>query len=52
MAVPERRMSRSDTRSRRARWKAVPVQLVPVQVDGVRTPVPRYLEAAERGLLR
>jgi len=53
MAVPKRRTSRSNTRSRRAQWKAVPVQLVPVQVDGVRTLVPRYLKkAAERGLLR
>ncbi|MBT8226388.1 MAG: 50S ribosomal protein L32 [Dactylosporangium sp.] len=25
MAVPKRRMSRSNTRSRRAHWKAVPV---------------------------
>ncbi len=28
MAVPKRKMSRSNTRSRRAQWKAAPVQLV------------------------
>lgn len=29
MAVPKRRMSRSNTRSRRAQWKTTPVQTVP-----------------------
>ncbi|MPQ97178.1 50S ribosomal protein L32 [Modestobacter sp. I12A-02628] len=53
MAVPKRRTSRSNTRSRRARWKATPVQLVAVVVDGERVLVPRRLEqAARRGLLR
>ena len=28
MAVPKRKMSRSNTRSRRAQWKATPVTLV------------------------
>ena len=28
MAVPKRKMSRSNTRSRRAQWKAVPASLV------------------------
>ena len=29
MAVPKRKMSRSNTRSRRAQWKTTPVTLVP-----------------------
>jgi large subunit ribosomal protein L32 len=29
VAVPKRRMSRSNTRSRRAQWKAQPVRTVP-----------------------
>ena len=28
MAVPKRRMSRSNTRSRRSQWKAAPVNIV------------------------
>ncbi len=28
MAVPKRKMSRSNTRSRRAQWKTIPVALV------------------------
>ena len=28
MAVPKRKMSRSNTRSRRANWKAAPIALV------------------------
>ncbi|MEV0109694.1 50S ribosomal protein L32 [Nocardia sp. NPDC050799] len=52
MAVPKRRMSRSNTRSRRSNWKATPPDLVPVTVDGVVHRVPRRLvEAARRGLL-
>lgn len=52
MAVPKRKKSRSRTRSRRAQWKATPVQLVRVTVDGVERPVPaRLRKAAERGLL-
>ena len=52
MAVPKRRTSRSNTRSRRSQWKATPVPLVPVTVDGETRLVPRKLKkAAERGLL-
>ncbi|SFQ58508.1 large subunit ribosomal protein L32 [Amycolatopsis arida] len=43
MAVPKRKTSRSNTRSRRAQWKAAPVDLVPVVVDGRRRLVPRRL---------
>ena len=31
MAVPKRKMSRSNTRSRRAQWKATPANLVPCE---------------------
>ncbi|WP_330228426.1 50S ribosomal protein L32 [Nocardia sp. NBC_00508] len=48
MAVPKRKMSRSNTRSRRANWKAAPVELVPVTVGGVVHQVPRRLVAAVR----
>ncbi|AFU05459.1 50S ribosomal protein L32 [Nocardia brasiliensis] len=52
MAVPKRRMSRSNTRSRRAQWKATPPDLVPVTVGGVVHKVPRRLVAAvRRGLI-
>ncbi|MEU2039150.1 50S ribosomal protein L32 [Nocardia niwae] len=52
MAVPKRKMSRSNTRSRRANWKAAPVDLVPVTVGGVARQVPRRLVAAvRRGLI-
>ncbi|QIS15838.1 MULTISPECIES: 50S ribosomal protein L32 [Nocardia] len=52
MAVPKRRMSRSNTRSRRAQWKAAPVDLVPITVGGVVHRVPRRLVAAiRRGLI-
>lgn len=51
MAVPKRRTSRSNTRHRRANWRATPVDLVPVTVDGVTHRVPRRLvRAVERGL--
>ncbi|MEU5292116.1 50S ribosomal protein L32 [Streptomyces umbrinus] len=53
MAVPKRKMSRSNTRHRRAQWKAATAQLVPVTVDGVARLVPqRLVKAYERGLLR
>ncbi len=53
MAVPKRKMSRSNTRHRRAQWKAATPTLVPVTVDGVRRLVPQNLvKAYERGLLR
>ncbi|NCT91546.1 50S ribosomal protein L32 [Cellulomonas sp. APG4] len=52
MAVPKRRMSRSRTRSRRAQWKAEPVRLVEVVVDGRSVHVPRRLaRAVQRGLI-
>ena len=34
MAVPKRRTSRSNTRHRRAQWKATVADLVPVTIDG------------------
>jgi ribosomal protein L32/ribosomal protein L31 len=52
MAVPKRRMSRSNTRSRRARWKATPPNLVPVTIAGRRHLIPRRLvKAYQRGQL-
>ncbi|MFE7232313.1 50S ribosomal protein L32 [Streptomyces sp. NPDC002405] len=53
MAVPKRKMSRSNTRHRRAQWKAATPVLVPITVDGVAHLVPqRLVKAYERGLLR
>ncbi|MGX1310411.1 ribosomal protein L32 [Streptomyces calvus] len=53
MAVPKRKMSRSNTRHRRAQWKASTPNLVPVTVDGVTHRVPQHLvRAYQRGLLR
>ncbi|MEU4798359.1 50S ribosomal protein L32 [Streptomyces sp. NPDC023327] len=53
MAVPKRKMSRSNTRHRRAQWKATAPRLVPVTVDGTRHLVPqRLLKAYQHGLLR
>jgi len=50
MAVPKRRMSRSNTRHRRSAWKATPVELVPVFLDGRTHHVPRRLvRAVQRG---
>lgn len=43
MAVPKRKKSRSTTRSRRSQWKAAPVDLVPIKVDGEIQLVPRRL---------
>jgi large subunit ribosomal protein L32 len=52
MAVPKRRTSRSNTRSRRAQWKLQPPDLVPITVAGRRMLVPRRLvRAYRRGLL-
>ncbi|MER7756087.1 50S ribosomal protein L32 [Kitasatospora sp. NPDC097643] len=52
MAVPKRRTSRSNTRHRRAQWKAAAPQLAPITVDGREHLVPRrLLKAYERGLL-
>lgn len=46
MAVPKHRTSRTNTRHRRARWRADPVDIVPVTVDGVTHRVPRRLVRA------
>ncbi|MDT0307538.1 50S ribosomal protein L32 [Streptomyces sp. DSM 44917] len=52
MAVPKRKMSRSNTRHRRAQWKAATPDLAPVFIDGRRHLVPRALvRAYQRGLL-
>ena len=52
MAVPKRRMSRSNTRSRRAQWKATEPGLVTVSVGGRAHKVPRrLLKAARLGLI-
>lgn len=53
MAVPKRKTSRSNTRHRRAQWKAVVPELVEVvTLDGRKLRVPRRLVAAyKRGLL-
>ncbi|WJV50692.1 50S ribosomal protein L32 [Streptomyces flavofungini] len=52
MAVPKRKMSRSNTRHRRAQWKASTPQLAPVTVDGVTHLVPqRLVKAYARGLI-
>lgn len=46
MAVPKRKTSRSNTRSRRAQWRATAPDLVPVTVDGVQHHAPRRLVRA------
>lgn len=52
MAVPKRRMSRSNTRHRRSTWRATPTALVPVDLGGRTVEVPRRLaRAVERGLI-
>ena len=52
MAVPKRRMSRANTRSRRAQWKAARTELVGVTVAGQKHKVPRrLLKAARLGLI-
>ena len=52
MAVPKRRMSRANTRSRRAQWKATRTELVGVTVAGQTHKVPRrLLKAARLGLI-
>jgi large subunit ribosomal protein L32 len=43
MAVPKRKMSRANTRTRRSQWKATAPELVPIVVDGKRKLVPRAL---------
>jgi large subunit ribosomal protein L32 len=52
MAVPKRRMSRANTRSRRSQWKAKRQELVEVTVAGRQHKVPRrLLKAARLGLI-
>ncbi|MFY2861554.1 50S ribosomal protein L32 [Mycobacterium sp. THU-M104] len=52
MATPKRRMSRANTRSRRAQWKAGRTELVGVTVAGQRHKLPRrLLKAARLGLI-
>ena len=51
MAVPKRRMSRANTRSRRAQWKAKRTELVGVTVAGQQHKVPRRLLEARLGLI-
>ncbi|WP_158372997.1 50S ribosomal protein L32 [Cellulosimicrobium cellulans] len=53
MAVPKRKLSRSNTRARRSQWKAAAVPLTPVRTpDGRLVEVPRRLaRAVERGLI-
>jgi len=52
MAVPKRRMSRSNTRTRRSQWKAATPDLVTLTVGGRGYRVPRNLvRAYRRGLL-
>jgi large subunit ribosomal protein L32 len=52
MAVPKRRTSRSNTRSRRAQWKAVAPDLVTIMLDGRQVRVPRrFVRAYQRGLI-
>lgn len=52
MAVPKRKMSRSNTRHRRSNWKASPVVLVPIVKQGQTYLVPRNLvRAVQRGLI-
>lgn len=52
MAVPKRKMSRSNTRHRRSAWKAAKTDLVPIVVNGQEVNVPRRLvKAYQRGLI-
>ena len=49
MAVPKRKLSRSNTRHRRSQWKATAPDLVPVTVEGRTVRVPRRLVKAVQG---
>ena len=52
MAVPKRRLSRANTRSRRSQWKADNVGLQTVKVQGREVQIPRRLvKAAQLGLV-
>ena len=53
MAVPKRKMSRSNTRSRRSQWKAEMTDLQSVRIQGSEVRIPRKLKKAyEEGLLQ
>lgn len=53
MAVPKRKMSRSNTRKRRSQWKAQRPDLVPLTIDGRELLVPRRLTRAyQTGLIQ
>ncbi|MDA2803886.1 50S ribosomal protein L32 [Nocardiopsis suaedae] len=52
MAVPKRKMSRSNTRKRRSQWRAAVPDLIEVTVGGRTALVPRRQAAAyRRGLI-
>ncbi|WP_299575833.1 50S ribosomal protein L32 [uncultured Williamsia sp.] len=52
MAVPKRRMSRANSRSRRAQWKADNPALQEVKAGGVSQRVPRRLvKAVQMGII-
>ena len=52
MAVPKRKMSRSNTRTRRSAWKAKMSALQTIQVGGREVRIPRRLaKAYQNGLL-
>ena len=52
MAVPKRKMSRSNTRNRRSQWKAKLPELNTIRVNGREISVPRRLaKAYKTGLL-
>ncbi|MFC6088664.1 50S ribosomal protein L32 [Saccharothrix sp. BKS2] len=49
MAVPKRKMSRSNTRSRRAQWKTAAVHLVACQNKACRQPKPQHVACSNCG---
>ncbi|MFT0761790.1 50S ribosomal protein L32 [Scrofimicrobium sp. R131] len=52
MAVPKRKMSRSNTRTRRSAWKAKLTTLENINVSGREVRIPRRLaKAYQRGLV-
>lgn len=52
MAVPKRRLSRANTRSRRSQWKAENPALQQTKIDGQSVAIPRRLmKAAKMGLV-
>ena len=46
MAVPKRKMSRSNTRSRRSQWKAEMKDLQTFRIQGREVRIPRKLQKA------